>query len=86
MTLAVGVTLQHKQQQHQKGLYVHAFDSLLLFIVIAFCFHFETKVVVHVAYLLRPTLVHIGIEGGSTAGSRDNGHTSIYFHSFLCPT
>ena len=43
----------------------------------------KRKVVVHVAYLLRPTLVHIGIEGGSKAGSRDNGHTSIYFHSFF---
>ena len=24
--------------------------------------------------------------GRGTAGSRDNGHTSIYFHSFSCPT
>ena len=91
MTLACWEVLTQTQQQHQKGLYIHAFtwiflDSLLLFIVIAFCFSFCAHFWNERSYLLRPTLVHIGIEGGSAAWPRDNGHTSIYFHSFSCPT
>ena len=69
MTLAWWhVLIQTQQQQHQKGLHIQYtplpeyFDSLLLFIVVAFCER---------SYLLRPTLEFIGIKGGSTAGSRD---------------
>ena len=49
MTLAWWHVLIQTQQQHQKGLQIQYtplpeyFDSLLLFIVVAFCFSFETK-------------------------------------------
>ena len=45
----VAILIQTQQQQHQKGLHMQYtplpeyFDSLLLFIVVAFCFSFETK-------------------------------------------
>ena len=96
--LSCWVDVRTQIQQHQTRLdlnilthccYSYSYCILFQFFF-AFCFSFlcsflKRKVVEHVAYLLRPTLVHIGIEGGSTAGSRDNGHTSIYFHSFSCP-
>ena len=47
------------------------------------CSFLKRKVVVHVGYLLRPTIVHIGIEGGSTAMSSDNVHTSMNFVSHM---
>ena len=93
MTLAWWDVLTQTQQQHQKDLYTVIYTPLpeyFFTLVIAFCFSFlcsilKRNVEVHVAYLLRPTLVHIGIEGRFTAGSRDNRHTSIYFTLFRVP-
>ena len=69
MTLAWWhVLIQTQQQRHQRGLHIQYtplpeyFDSLSLFIFVAFCFSFETK---------SRTLESFGIEDGSTAGSRD---------------
>ena len=70
-------TITSKGSLYSTHLYLNIFYLLLLFVVTAFCFS---------SYLLRPTLVHIGIKGGSTAGSRDNGHASIYiFFLFRVP-
>ena len=91
MTLAVGGTFLHKRNSNIKRVFIYTPlpDYFLLIVVIHsycillyFCAHFLNER----SYFLRPTLVHIGIEGGSTTGSRDNGHTSIYFHSFSCLT
>ena len=85
MTLAWWDVLTQTQQQHQKGLYMNIFDSLLVFIhVCSYCILFQFFLC-SFFNLLRPALVHVHIciEGGSLAGSRDSGHINIFSHFFV---